>query len=317
MSNSISCEHKRQPRSFRHACLRIQGFTLVELLVVIAIIGILIALLLPAVQAAREAARRTQCTNNLKQLALALHNFHDARKSFPPGGGTDSTGQPLWSWSALVLPFIEEQSAQNLIDFDFTYNTTENSTAIKTLLPTYQCPSAPANELLTCCVNLPGVMDTAETNYAAVATHRRGPGGSWHPYDYAVDKSGTGVMFDNSKVKMGKITDGTSKTLLVAETVRDDNDPGKKAYPAYCPNQQCTMGKTWAAENRVTTGFGINSLLVNWDNAGIRSNHKGGAHFAFADGHVIYLSENISQTTLIALTTRESIPGELPIESGF
>jgi len=122
------------------------GFTLVELLVVIAIIGILIALLLPAVQAAREAARRMQCSNNLKQLGLALHIYHDTYKVFPYAAGGGGT---YWSWSTLMLSSIEAQTTYDRIDFEYPYNAGPSNDAIKanneamrTFLNVYQCPSA-------------------------------------------------------------------------------------------------------------------------------------------------------------------------------
>ena len=131
------------------------GFTLVELLVVIAIIGILVALLLPAVQAAREAARKTQCKNNLRQLAIGLLNYHDANGYFPRTAD--------FGWSVRVLDFLESHDAKGLIDFDYPNNHPQNFGAMKTFFTFYQCPSAPRNLLCTCCINVPGADDAAET----------------------------------------------------------------------------------------------------------------------------------------------------------
>ncbi len=118
------------------------AFTLVELLVVIAIIGILVALLLPAVQSARESASRMQCANNLKQIGLALLNYHDAMLVFPPGTGGSGTS---WSWSARILPYIESQNIHKQIDFSYNYNEVHriNNLAMKTFVDVYICPSAP------------------------------------------------------------------------------------------------------------------------------------------------------------------------------
>src|SRR5690606_12375535 len=123
------------------ACRRL-GFTLVELLVVIAIIGILVALLLPAVQAAREAARRIQCANNLKQIGLALLNYESTHNVFPYAAGTtaNQAGQSAtyWSWSALLLPYLEQAAAHNQCNFNYQYNQPQNQQAIKTLFASYQ-----------------------------------------------------------------------------------------------------------------------------------------------------------------------------------
>ncbi len=126
------------------------GFTLIELLVVIAIIAVLIALLLPAVQAAREAARRAQCVNNLKQIGLALHNYHDAISTFPSGYidyqnnsiyTPDLDMGPGWGWAALALPFLEQQPLYNAINFNLGIRSASNSTAVLTPLTVFQCPT--------------------------------------------------------------------------------------------------------------------------------------------------------------------------------
>jgi len=287
--------------------LRMNGFTLVELLVVIAIIGILIALLLPAVQAARESARRAQCTNNLKQIALGLLNYHDVHKVFSYAAGDPST---IWGWSTMVLPFIEQDTLYDNIDFRFRYNASDGSTGtrnnewMKTFVPTYQCPSAPDNELVSCCRGLPGPYDAAETNYSAIATHRWSATNG-EPGYYAKDWDGSGVMFEDSAVRIAHITDGTSHTLLVGECDHDHDDPIKQtADPAYFPDGEGYVGKLWAAENRITTGYGINSEPTILQ-AGVQSRHAGGANFAFADGHVTFLPEVIDQYILEALTTRD------------
>jgi prepilin-type N-terminal cleavage/methylation domain-containing protein/prepilin-type processing-associated H-X9-DG protein len=276
------------------------GFTLVELLVVITIIGILIALLLPAVQAAREAARRSQCSNNLKQLGLALLNYHTARNVFPYGRGAN------WGWSAFILPYIEQGSLDGSIDYDYGYYRTDASTGTKnnqmmrTLLPAYQCPSAEPNQLANCCSALTTAYGNgyhaAETNYAAVATHLL------NPYEITYAAYDSGVMYYNSAVRIDDIKDGSSNTLLVGETIPNPNDPVYN-MPAYCPGRKCGTGKFWAAENTETTAHGINSGTI-YDTSGVESKHPNGAQFVFADGHVAFIEQTILQKVLIALTTR-------------
>jgi len=275
------------------------GFTLVELLVVIAIIGILIALLLPAVQAAREAARRAQCANNLKQIGLALLNYHNTHRIFPYGTGGGGT---WWSWSALILPYMEANNIHDQIDFGHPYNHVHptNNDAMKNFIDTYICPSAPEPGLCTCCGGIPGVEDAAETNYSAVATHRDDS-----EAHYARDPDGTGVMHLRSKTRIADILDGTSQTLLVAEMDLDQDDPYKAtAGASHCPDGQCHLGKLWASENRLTTAYGINGEIEHI-RPGPRSLHPSGAQFVFADGHVSFLEETIDQDLLEALTTRD------------
>jgi prepilin-type processing-associated H-X9-DG protein len=268
-------------------CLR--AFSLVELLVV----GILVSLLLPAVQSAREAGRRAHCENNLKQMALAVHSFHDVKKVFPDGGG----GGADWSWAVLSLPFVEGSNVQALFDLESTYLAPRNQIAMTTLLPLYQCPSAPQNEVVTGYTLIPGDDDIAETNYLSIATHRN--------VAQAVDLNGSGIMFPLSKVKIRHVTDGLSKTLLIGEADVLPNDPLLQAYPHYCTsgNGDCPFGFGWCLYTMATTYYGINSR-PEYMKAGIQSWHPGGAHFAFADGHVAMLTEDIDQTTLTALTTR-------------
>ncbi|MEO8497629.1 MAG: DUF1559 domain-containing protein [Planctomycetota bacterium] len=212
------------------------GFTLVELLVVIAIIGILVALLLPAVQAAREAARRMSCGNNLKQIALAIHNYHDTHKVFPPirggqlvSGGTQPFGSTAtvypapcpgwynstaWSWRALILPFVEQQPLYNTINFNatrdnacwggasFTGSTDPNSVRI----PAYECPSEPWQ------VN----GSNAPTNYAGIWS-----GFDANAFDGTVSRLGVfGMGSSVSSVGMQSITDGTANTVMVGEVYR-------------------------------------------------------------------------------------------------
>ena len=283
----------------------LHGFTLVELLVVITIIGILIALLLPAVQAAREAARRMQCINNLKQIGLALHNYHSTYKVFPYASAGQFRTQ--WTWSAFIFPYLEQGGLHDQIDFNYPYNVVmpRNNQLVKTFVPGYQCPSAPAGELVTCCSNIDGTEDIAETNYSAIATHE------W--VNLSDDVFGSGVMSQESSVRIADVTDGTSQTLLVGECDYDQDDPWKaQSGPYYCPNLQCVIGKWWAGINFLTTANGINSG-AGFRAGAVQSHHPSGANFTFADAHVQFLSETIAQQVIENLTTREG--GEL-IDAG-
>ncbi|MBN2292325.1 MAG: DUF1559 domain-containing protein [Pirellulales bacterium] len=289
------------------------GFTLVELLVVIAIVGILIALLLPAVQAAREAARRSQCSNNMKQIGLALHGYHEALRTFPwgyslyqpgdPGGGP---GNAMYSWSALILSYLEQNEVYERINFSRTVCVDPASNeAVQTLIYVYHCPSADENQLIFCCGAIPGDYDMAETNYAGIATHL--------PADYYTtwNAKGTGILFpycDDKNTVYGTvsirdITDGTSHTLIVGEANIDQyaGDPGKQNNCAN-PNQ-CYAGNKWATINTITTGYGINGDFQSYLN-GPKSEHPGGAQFLYADGHIEFLEELIDQNVLDAVTTR-------------
>ncbi|MCO6456634.1 MAG: DUF1559 domain-containing protein [Pirellulaceae bacterium] len=185
-----------------------RAFTLVELLVVIAIIGLLVALLLPAVQAAREAARRTSCQNNLKQLALALHNYHDNVGVFPPS----SLSPPEHTWAPLLLPYIEQLTLQDQYDFRYAWNDPMNAPAIRQHVPVFHCASSPSQANRR--DNVGGGRQAATTDYAPVTgvasiVYRSGL--------VPEPASGDGVMMRNRAVIMANISDGTSYTLIMAE----------------------------------------------------------------------------------------------------
>ena len=289
------------------------GFTLVELLVVITIIGILIALLLPAVQAAREAARRSQCTNNLKQVALAVQIYNEAHAAFPMGAGNiGMAGFFMFDWMARVLPYIEAENVWANIDFLMPYNEPHptNNMFMKKSFSWGECPSSPGLPArTTCCYMLPGPEDAGVTSYSATTTHLDLP--------FAETVTGSGIIFNDSDIKFGDVRDGTSNTFLAAEVFHDD-DIDYKNYlattygDAYCPNSECYLGAMWAFQNFATTYYGINKHAGD-EAAGVDSLHPGGANFAMVDGSVHFFDENTKQLLLIALTTREG--GE--VVSGF
>jgi len=184
---------------------RIQrGFTLIELLVVIAIIAILIALLLPAVQQAREAARRTQCRNNLKQIGIALHNYHDTSRCFPFGMG--GTGQ---KYSALtqILPQLEQANLSANLDFSRPFDDPVNTNATQMELPVFRCPSDFSN---------PQPVAGGAVNYCP----NKGTGILWR------DSDANGVMYFGSVVRFRDITDGTSTTAAFSERCVTDGSNG-------------------------------------------------------------------------------------------
>lgn len=278
-----------------------RGFTLVELLVVIAIIGVLIALLLPAVQQAREAARRMSCNNNLKNLVLGLHNHHDTYGYFPAGGDTtNNDNRQMWGWGAHILPFIEQTSLYDQLRVSrqalkVTLDNTTRRKLTQTKLDIFICPSDPGGHL----------MDGGRSNLNS-GTGRHFSGDSNIGTSFRVAKSNyvaviglfdvnylknNGIMFRGSEKRLADVTDGTSNTFILGER-----------------NRRCAQG-AWVG-NRNLKGSGpqgadytmgrisrpLNDPLNNTNQCieGFASEHPGGSLFAYADGSVHFISETIN-----------------------
>jgi prepilin-type N-terminal cleavage/methylation domain-containing protein/prepilin-type processing-associated H-X9-DG protein len=286
------------------------GFTLIELLVVIAIIGVLIGLLLPAVQKVREAAARVQCDNNLKQIGLALHNYHDTAHAFPPGYVSDydaagnDTG-PGWGWAAFLLPHMEQQNLYNAIQFKQAIEAPANSGVRVQPVKSYLCPSDSVPPTWTATKYDPAgnplgpICDVASASYVGVF-------GVSEP---GVD--GEGIFFRNSGVRIADITDGTSQTMMVGErsfrwcqATWVGSVTGAAMVP---PPGSPALGGEWDASGFVlghtfegSGGPGSPGTEVN----GFSSRHTGGSNFLFADGHVQFLRSSMDHQTYKALSTR-------------
>ncbi|MCC7421636.1 MAG: DUF1559 domain-containing protein [Planctomycetaceae bacterium] len=297
--------------------LRRRAFTLIELLVVIAIIAILIALLLPAVQQAREAARRTQCRNNLKQLGLALHNYHDAMSVLPPAHiGRCTTPVLNATGLTMLLPYIDQGPLYNRFNFNACVTTfvstgataptddpvtTGNAALVKTLIPAFQCPSDSAAPYIAATGSNYGIsaMNTgnggAKTNYDFVTTTPYNSCENW----MLLGATARCMFGDNSKCSMTDPKDGTSNTVMMCETTRDVYNGGTNAW-GY---------RGWVMVGINLVSYPINSWvypttppvvnppgkLASWAYAG--SLHTGGCHMLFGDGAVRFVSENLDTAT--------------------
>jgi prepilin-type N-terminal cleavage/methylation domain-containing protein/prepilin-type processing-associated H-X9-DG protein len=227
-----------------------RGFTLIELLVVIAIIAVLIGLLLPAVQKVRAAAARMKCQNNLKQIGLAMHNYHDTNGSFPPG----ATGTWTYGWAAIVLPYIEQANAYNLLNpSQLTYIPTQGALPNRDffnnlVVPVYVCPASPLPAMLVPEDNDTGVQILVG-NYVGImgastsSTDYRDPTGGkrvadWSPpttlhCNFGGFAASNGVLYPGSRVRIADITDGTTHTIMVGEQSDWGQSPGVGACAAY------------------------------------------------------------------------------------
>lgn len=263
-----------------------RAFTLIELLVVIAVIGILVALLLPAVQAVREAGRRMQCSNNLRQLGLAMQLYHDTNKSYPPGFmavnhlGDISGG---WAWGVFLMPYIEQSPLQDRLS-PTQYTLSQVITAPELLpmlqmnLAVFRCPSSPIEKLrefkgggqlvstsnYTCCRGFFSYRDSAH-----------------------LTQRNDGVLYALSAIRMRDILDGTANTICVGErTVFPANATKPDKWPSWCGPGGLGVGSTVSSCVSVPINHPSNIH-------GFSSHHPGGAPFSFCDGSVHFLAETI------------------------
>jgi type II secretory pathway pseudopilin PulG len=284
---------------------------LIELLVVIAIIGVLIAILLPAVQQARAAARRTQCRNNLKQIGLALHSYLEAHRLFPPGSTSD-VEQGGWianpqrrhihSWLSMILPGLDQSPLYGRIDFSVSSMHANNQPAAAHVLQVFRCPSYTGPDFSPAAVYTRFSPKYATTNYVAMGSSDVG-----HIYG---ENSGLfapdGTIYPLSSTGPRDVTDGLTNTVVVVETRESEMsvwiDGGTAAVVAlpYDP----ANGPTYAG-SKISLNF---HPYFNYTNPraeyGPSSMHEGGAMHMLGDGSVRFISENIAASVYVALATR-------------
>lgn len=317
-------------------CGRIrQAFTLIEMLVVIAVIGMLAGLLLPAVQSAREAARRSSCSNNLRQIGLAMASFESANKGLPPRRMGPSwtpavANRGYCGWGAIILPYLELKNVSRLYDVTANFYDTVNATAISTWIPSYNCPASPQNRSMTVC-NTGGTITST-----GIAGDYFGANGvqAWWFSESATNtqysQNTETAMADNRNRPLSEITDGLAYTLLITEeagrpdlyingvrqlltvtapntatatvdgvTVSQSNHGWWGCWASY----QTAVFATYTDDGRTEDG----NATINANNSrGIYSFHRGGANAVFCDGSVHFLAVGMTPRVLGAILTARS-----------
>ena len=308
---------QREPRQFVHADRR-EAFTLVELLVVIAIIGILIGMLLPAIQQVREAARRIKCANNLKQQSLAVHNYESVNQKFPPAFNHPGGGL----WSGFLLPFIDQDNLFKTLDMNGPWNArggvTPNSTAVGEIIEVYRCPTAGVG---------PAQFDPFPNTNRGPCTYLACASGliaiesgafPWTGFDQNGGLGSDGIFYFNSETRFAEIFDGSSNTVLIGESLPDQTLFGidysgnsQKVDHWYIGSEEVNsntvsgeLSECLGSTACVLNAIKFDATPINDKELAFGSDHPAGANISFADGHTSHLSSDIDLRIWQAIGTR-------------